>query len=154
MREIKFRAWDGEDMLTNLDRVPLEALRVGAIETPDGESIISCVYMQLTGLKDKNGKDIYEGDICIFLIGITQERHIEINGSLDSTYCEIKWIRSAWGFEHLYPDLCHEDDREAKSFYVDPFEGDDWDTKGYFTVIGNIYEHPEFIAGCVPEKGD
>lgn len=55
MREIKFRAWYGEKigMLTptfNGDINEIFAEQTG-------------VYMQYTGLKDKNGREIYEGDV-------------------------------------------------------------------------------------------
>jgi hypothetical protein len=92
---------------------------------------------RFTGLLDKNGKEIYEGDICRFIIG-TQK-------ITSACLVKIIWLRSAWGFEHLFPELCHPDDRKPKAFYVDPFEGDDWDTKGYFTVISNIHENPELL---------
>ncbi len=69
MREIKFRAWhkDGKKMSEPWD----------LFEGFDGECMYSAYYdgeqvlsypsevelMQYTGLKDKNGKEIYEGDI-------------------------------------------------------------------------------------------
>lgn len=57
MRPIKFRAWDKENkkMIYNPDFVfPNYAM---------DENASVFVLMQYTGLKDKNGKEIYEGDI-------------------------------------------------------------------------------------------
>ncbi len=58
MREIKFRAW-GE--LQKLMWHSNDDLGIFFDHTIHG---IDCELMQFTGLKDKNGKEIYEGDIC------------------------------------------------------------------------------------------
>jgi len=69
MREIKFRAWDGEMMLPN-NSVGMSALVFQHLVENDGEFPEDMKIMQYTGLKDKNGKEIYSddylGDWCVF----------------------------------------------------------------------------------------
>lgn len=61
MREIKFRAWDGQRFsYSDDDFGSLEAFFALTDDRGNGPKTI---YQQYTGLKDKNGREIYEGDI-------------------------------------------------------------------------------------------
>ena len=58
-REIKFRAWNGEQMVfpDYIDRNGLAWWKENSIRTNSDK------VMQFTGLTDRNGTEIYEGDI-------------------------------------------------------------------------------------------
>lgn len=58
MRTIKFRAWDGKYMEEVPDIIELWDNSSYAYATP-----YKPILLQFTGLYDKNGKEIYEGDI-------------------------------------------------------------------------------------------
>ena len=62
MREIKFRAWDGKRYTTDFF-ITSEGTVFKPHYDRDAEIVSGFTIEQFTGLHDKNGKEIYEGDI-------------------------------------------------------------------------------------------
>lgn len=87
-RMYKFRAWDGEKMLKS---VPIEAVSSGTSLEMMGTNLI---LMQYTGLKDKNGKEIYEGDICTQTFGSNPQDKGEV--TIDITRGVMVGIMQVW----------------------------------------------------------
>lgn len=84
MREIKFRAWYQEKMcdVTNISMWQGQVSTLRVKPTGSGEyaaSITDTPIMQYTGLTDKNGKEIYEGDLVrMFADSLNGEETVEV----------------------------------------------------------------------------
>lgn len=123
MREIKFRAWDKEQKewvkYSITDNIPIFCHNTSRWKTDkEGKRFILCQY---TGLKNFNGKEIYEGDI-VRAIGFS------------------KWIgvakysdkNQAFVFE------CIDKNYRENIVFMSQFD------QG-FKILGNIYENPEML---------
>jgi len=75
MREIKFRAWDKFNKRMSAVFYLEESPVFANFFTPTNLNE-NMVVMQYTGLKDKNGKEIYDGDI-VFLEDRTDKYKVE-----------------------------------------------------------------------------
>ena|ERR1043165_476388 len=119
MREIKFRAWNMKNAFYT-DRF-VESNLFNLIRS--GEPV-----MQFTGLHDKNGKEIYEGDIM---------RHVP-DGNAPHLPFIVSWseILLAWSIHDEARKWC-EYLNERKHNYI---------------VIGNIYENPELLEANAPRS--
>lgn len=138
-REIKFRAWDklekrmGEVSCIKFRNVQYSQVfvrfkQLGKIVDEwfnyDEGSCNNVILMQYTGLKDKNGKEIYEGDIVKIAGRYFKDSKVEHNFKVE--YDESR----AW-FGVL--DALH------------TVSLNDFDYEEDLEVIGNIYENPELL---------
>ena len=139
MRELKFRAWDKENQhMAYSDKHEWDYKFSFDGKSGNLSCAINCCYcdtfgdehddwneldniMQYTELKDKNGKDIYEGDV------------LRKSGCLDAIvefervqFC----IKGADSIRYVNNTI----DGSIRNFPVDEYE-----------VIGNIYENPELL---------
>lgn len=138
MREIKFRAWDKEnkEMLDIEDLHWDDCTREFLIRTTmysDYFDIQDMILMQYTGLKDKNEKEIYEGDILKIPEWLWQDNQ-EICVCI---YAEKHQTNEVIGFGLYIKD-------GYSGEYKISVPSDEWDE---FEVIGNIYENLELLKG-------
>ena len=129
MREIKFRAWAiGGDLETGegvksgngiMDYNPLTSWEehINDVLKSDG----SVIFMQFTGLHDKNGKEIYEGDIV----------EIQCLGYKDKfkTKAVVEWNEKNAGFDMRIIGIPIKPLDEHKSN----------------KILGNIYENGDLL---------
>lgn len=91
--------------------------------------------MQYTGLKDKNGKEIYEGDILECTSELLTNFGATRTGRYETTYKQVIWLTDSWGYRVLKSKHIIEG-AERKGLEV---------AIKFGVVCGNIHENPELI---------
>ena len=129
-REIKFRVWDGTAMYDATDHPDwtldnfVNASRMAPEYRPDPERY---KLMQFTGLKDKNGKEIYDGDLP---------------GDQYESGC-VQWCDTCHGWSigiAVIEGHCHQCDGDFMWIdFVDDVR------QGRVEIVGNRFENPELI---------
>ena len=127
-REIKFRAWDNvNNQMLDVQELNFEDCFYGGYTTvrttmySDYFDIREIPIMQYTGLHDKNGKEIYEGDIVRIIVNNNIEKICKVefkNGIFGVMFSKNKDLTA-------FPHFCNTT----------------------FEIIGNIYDNPELLGG-------
>lgn len=135
MREIKYQGYDGKFLL------PVARIHFDG----DGEIFWSpdcnCYWLfnirsypirQYIGLKDKNGKEIYEGDILRY-DDVCSDSHILNTG--ERIIGVVKWI----------PDRAQFMPQDIKKNHKGGHYVAHWDFMTDAEILGSIYENPELL---------
>ena len=122
MRELKFRVWSegDEEYRTDCDVFKLFHGKTGCPATIYSDEGDRFDVEQYTGLKDKNGKEIYEGDIVKY--AWTRCNYIVAYRKYDASF------------------VLENDDREEIVLFQ-------YNRQNGYEVIGTIHENPELLEG-------
>lgn len=153
MREIKFRAWQKDKkMMCEVSNIHFISNQVSLKEkenVTNTRPFDDVILMQYTGLKDKNGTEIYEGDIILTqplrdkpfspkakskrLRGIVKY-NIKCGKNFIGEPDKIKYWGAEWDVE-----IINKKDYEK-------YHNFGWGLFFECEVIGNIYENPELLS--------
>lgn len=125
MKELKFRAWDTHNKIWLDPNIFNVRCHDGRLQRRGCEGFIGGVkIVQFTGLKDKNGVEIYEGYVLkleyesIKMVGYVKQQE-------DGEWIFYKDKGNFLGVHH---------------------------NKDHISIIGNIYENPELLQALNPKK--
>lgn len=149
MREIKFRIWNkrDEEMLFSEYvgyRGEYNCIEWGLNDYPGttgpwAPEIEDLELMQYTGLKDKNGKEVYEGDIVVGDFGV---RRLGVVEYFTNGWKEFRCVGCFVVRHHILDGHAESDMVDMSNLESPKYNGQDI---ALCEVLGNIYENPELL---------
>ncbi|HFI0406045.1 TPA: YopX family protein [Streptococcus suis] len=124
-----------------------ETVEIPVYDSETGEYLVSyelglnqVILMQSTGLFDKNGKEVFEGDVVTFL----DDDNNPIYENAVVKFGQHTNKDTIFEREPVYIGVYVEVQKGTATFDVERMYND---YEGRFTIIGNIYENPELMEG-------
>jgi len=145
MREIKFRAWDKHSKMWI--GIPIRREGKNKIFTRIIQETPNIEIMQFTGLKDKNGKEIFEGDIVKIFHFKSKKQAKDEGLEFNYYYGLVKFGEfndegeTSWGYGWYFEDYPVEKEEKKWKGKTNTTIL----TENRFEVIGNKFENPELL---------